>query len=180
MTMQPGDPFGVPSDINDTFSVDLSNTQEGGDVPEGTYIGRCRDVKSDTSKAGLPMWVWTFEIIQGPQTGRELMQWTSLSEKALWKVAQTVAALGLGKAGEKLSFSKAQALGRVCVLVVTKYTRDGKERTSLDEVQRLPEAATQNSVLPPHAGTSAVPNLPTAPQAQAAPAASPQPAGALP
>lgn len=55
-------------------------------IPAGTYVVRLMNVEPRESKNGNPAWSWTYEIVEGEHTGRRLWDYTSLVEKALWRV----------------------------------------------------------------------------------------------
>lgn len=139
----PGSPFGRPKEDED-FSFDMTGMDTDSTsrfvIPAGYYIGKCIDVKKDTSKAGNPMWVWTFVIIHGEQAGKEFKLWTALTPSAAWKVAETLEALDLGKGGSLANFKKSDALNRRCIMVIVDDTNDkGKPTSSLDRIMAHPD-----------------------------------------
>jgi Protein of unknown function (DUF669) len=77
--------------------VDFTNVTAGGRVriPEGDYRVAVKSVKHDTSKAGDPMLVWEFELVEGKHKGKVLKDYTSLTPKALWKLKGLLEAMGI-------------------------------------------------------------------------------------
>lgn len=55
-------------------------------LPAGTYTVRLMNVEPRESANGNPAWSWTYEVVEGEHTGRRLWDYTSLAEKALWRV----------------------------------------------------------------------------------------------
>ena len=132
-------PFGNPED-EDTFSFDLSGYTGNSIVAPGTYAARVTDLLSTQSRKGDPMWTWTFEIIGNPDgspsayNGRTLRNHTTLSEAALFKMVESVEALGLGKQGGNMKFKKADALDRMCYLEVTAGEYEGQKTNNVKKV----------------------------------------------
>ena len=139
----PGMPnlFGAPKDNDDEFSVDLSEAPTGGGylIPDGDYPAVLVDLRKGFSKSGNPQWVWTFAIMSGEHAGKEFSLFTALTPSALWKVAETVEALGLGKGGTVSKFTKNEALSRRCIISIQKDTYNGQERSSIAKVLPHPD-----------------------------------------
>lgn len=133
--------FGVPKDNDDEFSVDLSEASTGGGylVPDGDYPAVLVDLRKGFSKNGNPQWVWTFAIMNGGHAGKEFPLFTAIIPSALWKVAEIVEALGLGKGGAMSKFTKSEALSRRCVISIRKSTYNGQERSSIAKVLPHPD-----------------------------------------
>lgn len=63
-------------------------------LPEGPYVAKLRDVKTDGQGKAGPYWTWEFEITDGDHKGRRLWVNTSLAENALWKMKEVFDAMG--------------------------------------------------------------------------------------
>lgn len=129
-------PFGTPASEDDNFEIDVVAIQEENLTPEGRHVGKCINIVKETSKAGNPMWTWTFVITEGPSAGKDFKLWTAITPAAIWKLVETLAAFGLkGEAGKPAKFGKADVLN---VLVEMDIVRDednnGQPRSSLDKV----------------------------------------------
>jgi len=133
--------FGAPKDNDDEFSVDLSEAPTGGGylIPDGDYPAILVDLRKGFSKSGNPQWVWTFAIMSGEHAGKEFSLFTALTPSALWKVAETIEALGLGKGGTVSKFTKNEALSRRCIISIQKETYNGQERSSIAKVLPHPD-----------------------------------------
>tara|TARA_Y100000593_G_C4240794_1_gene302033 strand:+ start:430 stop:891 length:462 start_codon:yes stop_codon:yes gene_type:complete len=81
-------------------------------IPDGEYAVRVTNVNKEESKAGNPMFVWDFEVCDGPHTGHSMRVYTAMTPAALWKLSETVESLGLGENGQAVKFTKQKALGR--------------------------------------------------------------------
>ena len=134
-------PFGAPKDNDDEFSVNPSSAQNGGGylIPDGDYPALLVDLRKGFSKNGNPQWIWTFAIMSGEHAGKEFSLFTALTPSALWKVAETVEALGLGKGGTVSKFIKNEALSRRCIISIRKETYNGQERSSIVKVLPHPD-----------------------------------------
>lgn len=125
----------------DTFEVDLSNVESSGGfhIPEGTYKAKLVEVEQSVSKGGNPMFVWTFEISAGEHAGFQLKSFTAITPAAMWKVAETVEALGVGQTGTVVKFSRSSVLNRECGLVVEDNDYNGSVRSSIARVISVKE-----------------------------------------
>lgn len=127
----------------DTFEVDLTNvdTSGGFKIPEGTYRAKLVEVEQSVSKGGNPMFVWTFEISAGDHVGFQLKTFTAITPAAMWKVAETVEALGVGQSGSVVKFKRSDVINRECGLVVEDQEYNGNVRSSIARVISLKEMA---------------------------------------
>jgi hypothetical protein len=136
------DPFGSPSK-QDAFEVDFPDPGESGlRIPKNRYIGRLVALTKDTSNAGNPMWVWVFVIIEGKYAGREFKLWTTLTPASMWKVGETLLALGFeGTPGEKFAFTLEEAIGRGATLVIVDDEFEGRKTSKLQGIEPHPKGA---------------------------------------
>ena len=127
----------------DTFEVDLSNVDNSGGfhIPEGTYRAKLVEVEQSVSKGGNPMFVWTFEISEGEHKGFQLKSFTAITPAAMWKVAETVEALGIGQTGTTVRFKRSDVINRECGLVVEDNDYNGSTRSSISKVISVKEIA---------------------------------------
>ena len=125
---------------NDSFEVDLNEVESIGFViPDGTYRIKCIDVEQTVSKGGNPMFVWSFEISDGPHKGFSLKSFTAITPAAMWKVAETVIALGIGQAGTTVKFKRSDVIGKECGAVVEQTEYNGNVRSQISRVMTLAE-----------------------------------------
>jgi len=128
-------PFGNPTENEDENLFEINIDESMPELmPEGTYVGKCVDLVKGTSKAGNPMWTWTFTVIEGPHAGEDLKIWTALTPAAIWKLSETLAAFGLVEAGKPTKFQKADILNVMVNMEVTHDEYNGKMQASLDKV----------------------------------------------
>jgi hypothetical protein len=125
----------------DAFEIDLTNVQDNFKVPDGLYKVCCNDVEQSVSKSGNPMFVWTFAVVEGNYTGREFKVFTAITPAAMWKVAETVMALGVGQQGQVVKFKRSDVVGKDCgaLIEVTEY--NGQARSQISRVMTLKELA---------------------------------------
>lgn len=119
---------------NETFSVDLSNVSDGYSIPEGTYKVRCIDVEQRISKSGNPTFVWTFVVDGDAYAGFELRHFTAITPAAMWKVGEALQALGIGKPGEKINFTRNDVIGKTCTASIVDDEYNGKTRSRIDKL----------------------------------------------
>lgn len=143
--MPPRDPL-AESHGDEEFETNLEGA--GGGPMEGQFIVRCDDVKSDVAKSsGNDMWVWSFGVISDlkgndAHSGRSLPLYTALSEAALWKVEETLCALGLAEPGSQAKFKRSQAIGRLAIAAVSMDDSfDGRARPKIDALAPHPRGA---------------------------------------
>lgn len=125
----------------DAFEVDLTDVQDNFKVPDGLYRVRCQDVEQSVSKSGNPMFVWTFVVSDGKCTGREFKVFTALTPAAMWKVAETVIALGVGQQGQVVKFKRSDVIGKDCGAMIEATEYNGQVRSQISRVMSLKELA---------------------------------------
>lgn len=130
-------PGGNFNDARASFDVDLTDVQTGYSIPDGDYVVKCVDVEQSVSNAGNPQFVWTFAIVGGNYDGREFRSYTALTPSAMWKVAETVTALGLGTAGQKIKFTRSEVLNRKCIATFEESEYKGKINSSITNVKPM-------------------------------------------
>jgi hypothetical protein len=142
MSPQPGGPKKAAAP--DEFSIEIPEDLGSDQIPAGdNYIGKLVNVtKAIAKSSGNPMWVWDFVIVKGPYAGKDFTLHTSLSLKAMWKMAQTLEGLGFAiQPGVKVMFNKREAIGRLCRLVVRDDTYNNRPTSKLDSVLPHPKGA---------------------------------------
>lgn len=125
----------------DSFEVDLTNVQDNFKVPDGLYKVRCQDVEQSVSKGGNPMFVWSFAVVDGQYAGREFKVFTALTPAAMWKVAETVIALGVGQQGQVVKFKRSDVIGKDCGALIEATEYNGQVRSQIARVMSLQEMA---------------------------------------
>ena len=128
---------------NDGFEVDLTGVEVGGGfvVPDGIYKVRCINVEQSVSKGGNPMFVWEFEISDGPKAGFKSKVFTAITPAAMWKVAETVIALGVGQQGSVVKFKRSDVLNKECGALFETTEYNGQNRSQISRVMTLKEMA---------------------------------------
>ena len=123
---------------NAVFDVDLTDVKESSYIiPDGDYQVKCVDVEQAVSQAGNPQFVWTFAIIDGEHKDMEFKSFTALTPAAMWKVAETVTALGLGSVGTKVKFSRSEVLGKRCIATIEESEYKGVVRSTIANLRPL-------------------------------------------
>lgn len=124
---------------NDNFEVDLTDVEVGGGftIPDGIYKIKCTNVEQGVSKGGNPMFIWDFEISDGPHKGFKSKIFTAITPAAMWKVAETVIALGVGQQGSVVKFKRSDVLNKECGAMFETTEYEGKNRSQIAYVMTL-------------------------------------------
>ena len=125
----------------DSFEVDLTGIQNGFVIPDGNYRLKCIDIEQQVSKGGNPMFVWTLEVSAGQHTGFQGKVFTAITPAAMWKVAETVKAFGVGQEGQMVKFKRSDVVGKECGGYIEKTEYNGQERSQIQRVFTLQELA---------------------------------------
>lgn len=131
------------SSMNDDFMVDLTEVEDSSLMEEGPYRVKCVNVEQSVSKGGNPMFVWDFEVIGTKYAGRILKVFTAITPAAMWKVAETVQALGIGQTGSVVKFKRSDVIGKECGAIVESTEYNGNTRSQISRVISLSELAAQ-------------------------------------
>lgn len=132
--------------MSDNFEVDLTGVETNSySIPDGNYKVKCVDVEQSVSKGGNPMFVWTFEISEGDHVGFQSKVFTAITPAAMWKVAETVIALGVGQTGSVVKFKRTDVVGKECGALIEKTEYNGQERSQISKVMSLKELAESRS-----------------------------------
>ena len=115
-------------------------------IPDGEYAVVVTDVNKEKSKAGNDMFVWDMEIPEGDHEGHTLRIYTALTPAALWKLSETVEALGLGEAGQSVKFSKKKAHGRRAIAKVVAQEYNDKWNSNIDKLFPHPEGPISDDI----------------------------------
>ena len=126
---------------SDGFEIDLTEVHEGGQqcIPDGLYQVKCVDIDQSVSKGGNPMFVWDFEIVDGPNKGFLTKVFTAITPAAMWKVAETVQALGVGQSGQVVKFKRSDVIGKICGALIEQTEYNGSTRSQISRVMTLKE-----------------------------------------
>ena len=102
------------------FTFDFTNYRETGSaqVPAGTYRARVNDFEETESKAGNAMFVVYLEIIDGPYAGKQIIDRLPQTEKAMFRSAAFLQALGVKIAKKRISLNPRSLIGRPVDIVV--------------------------------------------------------------
>lgn len=125
---------------NDNFEVDLTDVEVSSfTIPDGIYKVKCMNVEQTVSKGGNPMFVWDFEVSEGPHVGFKSKVFTAITPAAMWKVAETVIALGVGQQGSVVKFKRSDVLNKECGAMFEQTEYEGKNRSQIARVMTIQE-----------------------------------------
>lgn len=132
-------PGPATSSAADNFEVDLTDVQVGYTIPDGSYRVKCVDIEQTVSKGGNPMFAWTFEISEGQYAGFQSKVFTAITPAAMWKVAETVQALGVGQTGTVVKFKRSDVLNKECGATIMESEYNGQNRSQITNLFTLQE-----------------------------------------
>lgn len=111
-------------------------------VPAGTYRAEVSDFEETTSKAGNAMFVVYLEIIEGPHAGQQIIDRLPQTEKAMFRSAAFLQALGIRIAKKKIALNPRSLLGRpVDIVVEDGEPYNGRVRSEVREYLRATKPA---------------------------------------
>lgn len=126
------------------FTFDFTNYRDTGSarVEPGTYRARVTDFNETESKAGNVMFEVYLEIIDGPYTGKQVIDRLPQTEKAMFRSAAFLQALGVKIAKKKLALNPKSLIGRpVDILVEDGEPYNGRVKSEVREYLRATKPA---------------------------------------
>lgn len=111
-------------------------------VAPGTYHAEVSDFEETTSKAGNAMFVVYLEIIEGPHAGQQIIDRLPQTEKAMFRSAAFLQALGVKIAKKKVALNPRSLLGRpVDIVVEDGEPYNGRVKSEVREYLRATKPA---------------------------------------
>lgn len=129
------------------FTFDFTNYRETGSalVPAGTYHARVNDFGETESKAGNAMFVVYLEITSGPYAGKQIIDRLPQTEKAMFRSAAFLQALGVKIAKKRIALNPKSLIGRpVDILVEDGEPFNGRVKSEVREYLRATKPATKD------------------------------------
>lgn len=109
-------------------------------LEDGNYNARITKIESRESQAGSTYLQFEFTITDAVAKGRKVWDNYSLNEKALWKIAGLLSALGYEVDGE-LEFDPGELMGRELNITVGTEDYKDKLRNKVNDHRELQETA---------------------------------------
>ena len=111
-------------------------------VAPGTYRAEVSDFEETTSKAGNAMFVVYLEITEGPHAGQQIIDRLPQTEKAMFRSAAFLQALGVKIAKKKISLNPRSLIGRpVDIVVEDGEPYNGRVKSEVREYLRATKPA---------------------------------------
>ena len=136
----------------DEFEIEIPPDIDG---IEGIAEVQCVGISKEISKSsGQPMWVWDFLLIkytdpdQAVESQDIFKVFTSLSRKALWKMAEVCEALYLARDAETgaVKFKRDEAIGRVCEASMKITEFNGRSNLNIDALRKIDGGAVTREI----------------------------------
>ena len=132
-------------------------------VAPGTYHAEVSDFEETTSKAGNTMFVIYLEIAEGPHAGQQIIDRLPQTEKAMFRSAAFLQALGVKIAKKKIALNPRSLIGRpVDILVEDGEPYNGKVKSEVREYLRATKPAKDEPSDDPMAGENEIGEVPAA------------------
>lgn len=120
-----------------TFDFTNYKDTSSAHVAPGTYHAEVSDFEETTSKAGNAMFVVYLEIIEGPHAGQQIIDRLPQTEKAMFRSAAFLQALGVKIAKKKIALNPKSLIGRpVDIVVEDGEPYNGRVRSEVREYLR--------------------------------------------
>ena len=141
-------------------------------VAPGTYHAEVSDFEETTSKAGNAMFVVYLEITEGPHAGQQIIDRLPQTEKAMFRSAAFLQALGVKIAKKKIALNPRSLIGRpVDIVVEDGEPYNGRVKSEVREYLRATKPVKEASEPDPMGDEDeAAEPAPTAEPAKPAPA----------
>ena len=111
-------------------------------VAPGTYRAEVSDFEETTSKAGNAMFVVYLEITEGPHAGQQIIDRLPQTERAMFRSAAFLQALGVKIAKKKIALNPKSLIGRpVDIVVEDGEPYNGRVRSEVREYLRATKPA---------------------------------------
>lgn len=125
-----------------TFDFTNYKDTSSAHVPAGTYRAEVSDFEETTSKAGNAMFVVYLEITSGPHAGQQIIDRLPQTEKAMFRSAAFLQALGVKIANKRISLNPRSLIGRpVDILVEDGEPYNGLVKSEVREYLRATKPA---------------------------------------
>lgn len=125
-----------------TFDFTNYKDTSSAHVPAGTYRAEVSDFEETTSKAGNAMFVVYLEITSGPHAGQQIIDRLPQTEKAMFRSAAFLQALGVKIANKRISLNPKSLIGRpVDILVEDGEPYNGLVKSEVREYLRATKPA---------------------------------------
>jgi hypothetical protein len=106
-------------------------------IATGEYLMKCVGVSEDTSKQGNEMLVFKFDGLEKAAKGRSFRLHCALIDKALWKLKQTLRALGVEVPDEVSDLDPDDVVGVEVLGTVVDNEYEGKTSSRLGEIRSV-------------------------------------------
>ena len=138
-----------------TLTFDFTNYKDTSTahVPAGTYHAEVSDFEETTSKAGNVMFVVYLEITAGAHAGQQIIDRLPQTEKAMFRSAAFLQALGVKIAKKRISLNPRGLIGRpVDIVVEDGEPYNGRVKSEVREYLRATKPAKAEPADDPMAG----------------------------
>ncbi len=131
--------------MSDTFELDLSGfvPNQSAYIPPGEYLVVVEDMEEMVSSTGNPMWKLTDSVLtEGEFQGMTLVDFLTLTPKALWRVVSFLNAVGIPTPKKKLSIPKGMLVGKTFIAVVIDDEYKGQVKSKIVEYRSASAGST--------------------------------------
>ncbi|HXK40442.1 MAG TPA: hypothetical protein VJ837_06450 [Candidatus Paceibacterota bacterium] len=137
-------PFSASPAEDEVIEVVIPEGADSGKIPSSDkYIGQLLGlVYGESENSGNPMITWTFTVYKGEFRGMDFNLWTTLTENSMWKLGDTLAALGVKyEPGIKVKIDPTKLKGTLVRMKIVDDKWEGRDRSKLAAVLPHPDGA---------------------------------------
>lgn len=115
-------------------------------IPEGDYRMKVESVKKAVSKSDNDMLAWQFIGLEGKAKNKRFYLYTTLTEESLWKLGQTLEALGQDIPDDEMDIDLDELIDLECIGTVIDEEYQDKPRSKLQGITTAEAAGESHPV----------------------------------
>lgn len=121
-----------------TISIDLSETESSGVLPEGDYVVEVVKIEQKEGQRA-PYLNWELKVTEGKHKGKKVWNMTSLSAASLWNLRANLEALGYEIPTGAFDLDTEDLIGLEMGVSVEHETYNNKKKAKITDVYKLEE-----------------------------------------
>jgi len=135
-----GDGSTVVVDFSDTESRGGKRSGRSAHLPEGDYAAKCIEAKLDkSSEKETPGVFVTYEISKGEYKGKRVRDALWLTDKSLWRVRQTLEAMGIDVPSKRVKINPKSMVGKTVAITLEDEEYENRVRSRVTDTFLLSE-----------------------------------------
>lgn len=119
----------------DMEGVESSGGGGGFHIPEGKYKVKVKSIEKTVSKNDNDQFKWIFTGVEGKAKNKDFYYYTTLNAESLWKLKQTLEALGVDVPNSVMKVKRDEVVGLICLGDVIDDEYNNETRSKLQRVE---------------------------------------------